>query len=59
MPDEVLTTYIWQYMESQPTPVLEFVWHGDEPTLLGLDFFRKAVELQAPYRRQKERLCSH
>jgi uncharacterized protein len=32
---------------------VEFVWHGGEPTLRGLDFFRKAVALQAPHRAGK------
>ena len=50
MPDEVLAKYIEQYVEAQPTPVVEFVWHGGEPTLLGVDFFRRVVELQKPYR---------
>ncbi len=54
MPDEVLSSYIRQYVESQPTPVVEFVWHGGEPTLLGVDFFRRVVELQQPYRAKKE-----
>jgi uncharacterized protein len=49
MPDDVLVAYISQYVHSQPTPVVEFVWHGGEPTLLGLDFFRRVVELQKPY----------
>jgi len=53
MPDDVLAAYIKQYVESQSTPVVEFVWHGGEPTLLGIDFFRRVVELQAPYRKQK------
>jgi uncharacterized protein len=54
MPDEVLEAYIRQYVEAQPTPVVEFVWHGGEPTLLGIDFFRRVVELQAPFRGEKE-----
>ena len=54
MPDEVLADYIQQYVDSQPTPVDEFVWHGGEPTLLGVDFFRKVVELQEPYRDKKQ-----
>jgi uncharacterized protein len=54
MSDEVLAAYIRQYIEAQPTPVVEFVWHGGEPTLLGLDFFRKVVELQQPFRGVKE-----
>lgn len=54
MPDEVLAAYIKQYVESQPAPIVEFVWHGGEPTLLGIDFFRRVVELQQPYRKTKE-----
>ena len=54
MSDDVLKAYIRQYIEAQPTPIVEFVWHGGEPTLLGLDFFRKVVELQRPFRGQKE-----
>lgn len=54
MPDEVLAAYTAQYVQSQPTPVVEFVWHGGEPTLRGLDFFRRAVALQEPFRGQKE-----
>jgi uncharacterized protein len=54
MPDAVLAKHIEQYVAAQPTPVVEFVWHGGEPTLLGVDFFRRVVELQQPYRAQKE-----
>ncbi|MGE5090456.1 MAG: anaerobic sulfatase maturase [Candidatus Levyibacteriota bacterium] len=54
MPDEVLAKYIEQYVSAQPTPVVEFLWHGGEPTLLGVDFFRRAVELQKPFRGRKE-----
>ena len=45
MPDDMLAAYIRLYVAAQPTPVVEFVWHGGEPTLRGLDFFRKIVEL--------------
>src|SRR5512137_1581432 len=54
MSDDVLRAYIAQYVAAQPTPVVEFVWHGGEPTLLGLDFFRRVVELQKPFRAKKE-----
>jgi len=54
MSDEVLARYIEQYVRSQPTSVVEFVWHGGEPTLLGVDFFRRVVELQKPWRDEKE-----
>jgi uncharacterized protein len=53
MPDTVLEAFISAYIEAQPTPVVEFVWQGGEPTLLGLDFFRRVVELQKPYARHK------
>ncbi|MRR58638.1 MAG: anaerobic sulfatase maturase [Deltaproteobacteria bacterium] len=48
MTDEVLEHFIRSYIEAQPTPVVEFVWQGGEPTLLGLDFFRRVIELQRP-----------
>jgi uncharacterized protein len=49
MPDEVLSAFITNYITSQPTPAVEFVWQGGEPTLLGIDFFRRVVELQKPF----------
>ncbi len=49
MPDAVLTAFIREYVAAQPTPVVEFVWQGGEPTLPGLDFFERVVELQAPF----------
>lgn len=47
MPDTVLESYIRQYIEAQETPEVTFAWQGGEPTLLGVPFFRKVVELQA------------
>ena len=49
MSDGLLETYIRQYIETSPGPVVSFTWHGGEPTLAGLDFYRKAVELQRRY----------
>jgi uncharacterized protein len=46
MSDEVLLNFIKSYIVAQPTPVVEFVWQGGEPTLMGLGFFRRVVELQ-------------
>ena len=46
MSDEVLEEYIRQYIQAQPAPEIHFAWQGGEPTLLGVEFFRKAVELQ-------------
>lgn len=49
MTDEVLSRFITNYIGSQPTPVVEFVWQGGEPTLLGVDFFKRVIELQKPF----------
>lgn len=51
MSDELLEKYIRQYIQAQHIPSVTFVWQGGEPTLMGLDFFRKAVELQRKYAR--------
>lgn len=49
--DELLETHIKDYIESQPAGCREigFAWQGGEPTLLGVDFFRKVVALQEKY----------
>ncbi len=49
MPDDVLEQYIRQYIEQQDVPEISFAWQGGEPTLLGVRFFRKVVELQQRY----------
>lgn len=49
MPDIVLDHYTRSYIASQPTREVEFAWQGGEPTLMGLEFFRRAVELQKKY----------
>jgi uncharacterized protein len=46
MSDDVLSAFIANYVSSQPTPIVEFVWQGGEPTLLGIDFFKRVVDLQ-------------
>ena len=46
MKEELLELFIKQYIESSEGPLLSFTWHGGEPCLAGLDFFRMAVELQ-------------
>jgi len=53
MTDRVLGAFIAGYISSQPTPVVEFVWQGGEPTLLGIDFFKRVVELQKPFAKAK------
>jgi len=46
MSDAVLERYIASYIAAQPGTEVNFAWQGGEPTLLGVDFFRKVVELQ-------------
>lgn len=43
-----------RYIESCGIPMAHFIWHGGEPLLAGLDFFRKAVEFQKKYSGGKE-----
>ena len=50
MDDETLELFVRQHFEGNPGPVVQFNWHGGEPTLAGLDFYRKAVELQKKYK---------
>src|SRR5262245_40530393 len=46
MADELLETYIRQLIESHArVPEVQIAWQGGEPTLMGLDFFRRSVEL--------------
>ena len=49
MPPDVLETYIKQYIKQQTIPEISFAWQGGEPTLLGVRFFRRVVELQKRY----------
>lgn len=44
-----LERYIKLYIESHNAPEIIFSWQGGEPTLLGLDYFKTVVELQAKY----------
>lgn len=50
MPENLLEEYIIQHMQAAAGPEVSFSWHGGEPTTLGVDFFRKAVELQRKHR---------
>jgi uncharacterized protein len=46
MPDFILERYIRQHIEASTEKVKCFSWHGGEPTIAGIDFFRKVVRLQ-------------
>lgn len=51
MSDGLLEEYIRQLLESHRTPEVTVAWQGGEPTMMGLPFFRRAVELVDEYRR--------
>jgi uncharacterized protein len=54
--DEILETHIRQYIEGQDRSEVVFSWQGGEPTLLGLEFFRKVVELEQKYKKPNQRI---
>ena len=58
MPDEVLDSYIRQHIEASTEPVITFSWHGGEPMLSGLDFYRKVVEIQNRYNRAGRKIIN-
>lgn len=50
MTGEILEEFTRGYIEAQPEGAsVNFAWQGGEPTLMGLDFFKKAVEFQEKY----------
>ncbi|MFU8892304.1 MAG: anaerobic sulfatase-maturation protein [Luteolibacter sp.] len=53
MSDEVLESYIRQTIAAQSTPEVSFAWQGGEPTLMGIDFFRKILALQKRHAKGK------
>jgi uncharacterized protein len=46
------------YLRAHPGPDVAFVWQGGEPLLMGLDFFKRAFDLQARYRMPGQRLIN-
>jgi uncharacterized protein len=51
MSDEVLEQYLRQLIESHQTEAVNIAWQGGEPTLMGLDFYRRAITIAEKYRR--------
>jgi uncharacterized protein len=49
MTDEVLESYIRQYLAAQRVPQATIAWQGGEPTLMGLDFFRRSIAYERRY----------
>lgn len=53
MNNATLEKYITSHIASQHGDVVDFLWQGGEPTLLGIEFYLHAVELQQKYRGSK------
>ena len=49
MSEAMLETVVREYIAANDVPEVTFNWHGGEPLLLGLDFYRKALELEEKY----------
>lgn len=49
MSDETLETFVRDYIAAQPTPSVLFTWHGGEPLMRPITFYRRVLELQRKY----------
>jgi uncharacterized protein len=56
MADEMLETYISQLFEAQRGPEVSVAWQGGEPTMMGLDFFKRSIELVDKHRNPNQRV---
>lgn len=56
MSETLLEAYTRQYIEAQQVPEVTFAWQGGEPTLMGLEFYKKAVGYQKKYRKPEMRI---
>ncbi len=57
MADKLLETYIRQLLEAHGrVPEVTIAWQGGEPTLIGLDFFKRAVELAEKYKKPGQQI---
>ncbi|WP_088889533.1 anaerobic sulfatase maturase [Leptolyngbya ohadii] len=58
MADDLLESYIQQLLNAHRTPEVTVAWQGGEPTLMGLDFFRRAIDLIEQYKKPGQ-IVSH
>lgn len=56
MTEQGLEAYLSNLLRSQPDGDVEIAWQGGEPTMRGIPFFRRAVELAEQLRRPKQRV---
>ncbi len=58
MSDELLERYIIQHIEATTDDVVLFSWHGGEPVLAGIDFYKKALAFQKKHNRKRKRIIN-
>ncbi len=58
MSDETLDLFIQQYIDGTAGNEVVFSWQGGEPTLLGLEFFRKVIAFQRKHARPGQRIAN-
>jgi uncharacterized protein len=56
MSDSMLESHIRQYIEAQTGDEVVFSWQDGEPTLMGIDFFKRVVEIQKKYQKAGQRI---
>ena len=54
MTDEMLEHFIREYISANEVEDVTFNWHGGEPLLMGMDFYRKALEYERKYAEGKK-----
>jgi uncharacterized protein len=58
MPVDILEEYIVQHINASTDRVISFSWHGGEPTIAGLDYFKKIVDLQRKHQPDGKRIMN-
>jgi uncharacterized protein len=58
MRDDLLEEYIVQHIAASPDEIIRFSWHGGEPTVAGLDFFRKIADFQRKHKPARRKIAN-
>lgn len=58
MNDDILERYTVQHIEASTDDTVFFSWHGGEPLLAGIEFFRKAVSLQKKHKHSGQKIVN-
>lgn len=54
MSDDLLERFVSQYIEAQTMQPILFTWHGGEPLMRDISFYKKALALQRKYAKGKQ-----